>query len=361
MIHFFVGTKAQFIKMAPVMIEMKNRGIACRYIDSGQHAGLTQSPRKVFGLDNPDLILHDQDVVAISSGILWSARLACSTLYKRRWLREKVFPGGGICLIHGDTMSTLLGALMARAAGLDVGHLEAGLRSFRLFDPFPEELIRMFCMRRCQLLFAPSAEAVGNLQRMRVAGEVVDTGGNTVVDALRLMESVPITVEIPPEPFALATCHRLETITRRGQLGRVVALLNRTAEKMPVLFVIHKPTQRYLEKFNLKATISAKVKLLGMQSYVDFSALLRRAQVVLADGGSIQEECAYLNKPCLVLRRHSERSDGLGLNARIWGFDDEVAEDFLNDTATFAPAMPSEWPRPSAKVVDALRPYSEVT
>ena len=356
MIHFFIGTKAQFIKMAPVMVELEKRGVAFRYIDSGQHAELTRSLRKVFGLREPDVNLYgrNKDVVSLTSAIGWMFKLGWAWLARRKWLREYVFAGGGICLIHGDTLSTLFGMRMAKAAGLKIGHVEAGLRSFCIWHPFPEELIRIHCMKRCDILFTPSEEARHNLEAMKVRGRVIKVDGNTVVDALRLMEGTATTVEIPKQPFALATCHRLETITRAKRLRKVVSLLNSFAELIPVLFVIHTPTLKYLKKFGLEEQISPKIRVLEMQNYLNFAALLKSAKLVLADGGSIQEECAYLNKPCLILRNRTERSDGLGRNARLWGFEDTAAERYLSWAESLAGTEPEQWPRPTAQIVDAM-------
>lgn len=357
MVHFFIGTKAQFIKMAPVMIEMRNRGIAFRYIDSGQHAQLTRSLRKVFGLSEPDVNLYgkNQDVVSLTSAIGWIFKLGWAWLVRRKWLREHVFAGGGICLIHGDTLSTLFGMKMAKAAGLKIGHVEAGLRSFCIWHPFPEELIRIYCMKRCDILFAPSEEARGNLEAMKVRGSVVKVDGNTVVDALRLMEDIPATIKIPERPFALVTCHRLETITRQKRLQQVVSLLNRLAERIQVLFVVHAPTLKYLKKFRLREQINPNIRILPMQNYLNFVALLKSAKLVLTDGGSIQEECAYLNKPCLILRKRTERPDGLGQNAILWGFDDSVVERFLAKANLLSPVDTSQWSRPSEEIVNELQ------
>jgi UDP-N-acetylglucosamine 2-epimerase len=360
MIHFFIGTKAQFIKMVPVMVELKNRGIAFRYVDSGQHAELTKTLRRSFGMDEPDVCLHTKgDVTSIAVAVGWTCRLGLLCL-RGKWLLQNIFPGGGICLIHGDTLSTLLGMRMAKAAGLKVGHVEAGLRSFNIWHPFPEEIIRIHCMKRCDVLFAPSEEAVRNLQNMKVAGRVIGVGGNTVVDALRLAETAEMTVEIPDEPFALAACHRLETITNKRRLAKVVDLLRSVSEKIGVVFVIHKPTRKYLNKFGLMDRLGQGVTLLGMQDYVNFTALMRAAKMVLADGGSIQEECAYLNKPCLILRNKTERPDGLGRNAVLWNFDDSVAQDFLVRAEALCSPETPDWPRPSAEIVEALIEYAGV-
>lgn len=356
MIHLFIGTKAQFIKMAPIMAELRERGLAYRYVDSGQHAEITRSLRRVFGTGEPDVCLRsaNEDIVSKLQALRWTAELMTACWTRRHWLRTEVFPGGGICLIHGDTLSTLIGLHMARAAGLKVAHVEAGLRSYRVLDPFPEELVRIWCMRFADLLFAPSAQAVENIRKMRLRGRLVDAGGNTVVDALRLMEGATTTVDVPDRPFALATCHRLETLTQRSRLKRVVDLMNHVSSTWPVLFVVHKPTRRALEEFDLLERLGEKVRLLEMQDYVNFTALLRAARVVLTDGGSIQEECAYLNKPCLILRHSTERPDGLGTNAVLWNYDPEQLARFQQLCRSVRELPPRAWPRPSRRIVDAL-------
>jgi len=356
MIHFFIGTKAQFIKMMPVMVELTNRNISFRYVDSGQHAELTRTLRRCFGLEEPDVLLDNRsfDVTSILEAGCWAGRMAWSCLTRRRWVRQDVFPGGGVCLIHGDTLSTLLGMVMASAAGIQVAHVEAGLRSFCLWDPFPEELVRLGCMRRADLLFAPSDDAEHNLEQVKASGRIVNMGANTVVDSLRLARGIPASVEIPSQPFLLATCHRLETISRSRRLWRVVELLNCFARRMDVVFVMHKTTDRYLRRFRLADRLTKDVRIIGMQDYASFAALLRAAKAVLTDGGSIQEECFYLDKPCLVLRNRTERPDGLGKNAVLWKFDHVVAEEFASRIERLGEATEPYWPSPSVKIVDTL-------
>jgi len=356
MIHFFIGTKAQFIKMAPLMIEMRERDVPYRHVDSGQHAEITRSLHEVFHMPKPDVSLRDEsgDIVSILQAITWYTKHLGSCYVARKRLRAEVFPGGGICLIHGDTLSTLLGMQMARAAGLKVAHVEAGLRSHCLWEPFPEELIRIRCMRKSDLLFAPSDQALENLKQMKLRGEIVRAPGNTVADALRLMDTQQRDVDVPTEPFALATCHRLETISKRDRLRNVVKLLNQAAKIWPVVFVTHKPTYRYLEKFGLRESIDPRIDCRGMQDYASFVSLQKRAKVVLTDGGSIQEECGYLGKPCLVLRGVTERSDGIGTTARLWDFDDQVAEDFFAWAESYEPAAAQLDVQPSKAIVDKL-------
>lgn len=357
-IHFFIGTKAQLIKMAPIMVELQQRGVAYRYVDSGQHSATTYSLRRMFGLPEPNFMLREagQDIISISEALRWYGGLLRRSLTDLHWLKNQVFPQGGICLIHGDTLSTLLGLQLARRAGLKIAHVEAGLRSHRLFDPFPEELIRIHCMKRADLLFAPSNKSTENLRNMRVNGQVIPIGSNTVLDTLRLMETYQPTIELPDTPFALATCHRLETISNRKRLAKVVALFNQVAERIPLVLVIHGPTRRKLEHYGLSKQLLPQIKQQGLLDYGDFLLLQKRASLVLSDGGSIQEECAALDKPCLILRNTTERLDGIGQNATLWQFDAAIAKRFLDnvllDKKHLGQVLSSS--RPSAVIVNTL-------
>jgi len=195
---------------------------------------------------------------------------------------------------------------------------------------------------------------MSNLRQMRLADKAIRIEGNTVVDALRLAAGRPISINIPEKPFALATCHRLETIASKDRFAKVVALLNRMSKDMTVLFVIHQPTLKYLERFGLLASLNRNIEKVSMLDYDEFSSLERAASVILTDGGSIQEECFYLNKPCLILRKTTERSDGLGRNAVLWNFDNSVAESFLNKHSVAPSADLDDLPHPSVEIVDTL-------
>ena len=346
-IHFFIGTKAQFIKTAPLIIEARARRLAFRVIDSGQHSAMSATLRRVFNLPEPDVSLaRGGDIASVTHALRWFAKLNARGFFDRRWLREQVFPGGGICVIHGDTLSTLLGLRLARRAGLRVAHVEAGLRSGHAFEPFPEELIRRWCMRRADVLFAPSDEAAANLAHAR--GEVINIHANTVVDALRLINAAPAA----RAPFALATCHRIENISSRRRLAAIVALVNRSAQRMPTVFVLHEPTARALAQSGLCAKLDPRVETRPLTDYAEFVGLLKASALVLTDGGSIQEECAALGKPCLILRKATERTDGLGANARLWKFSEKAAEEFLASPPA-APPVQTDL-SPSKIILDCL-------
>jgi UDP-N-acetylglucosamine 2-epimerase (non-hydrolysing) len=126
------------------------------------------------------------------------------------------------------------------------------------------------------------------------------------------------------------------------------------ASRIPVVFVVHRPTELAMFRFGLERRLHPDIRRLRLVDYSLFVSLLRRAKAVFADGGSIQEECAILGKPCLILRERTERPDGLERNARLWRFDDSVAESFWTnlDDLAFEPSFPSE--SPSERIIANL-------
>ncbi len=210
---------------------------------------------------------------------------------------------------------------MARRAGLEVAHLEAGLRSHHLLHPFPEELIRIVVMRAADVLFAPDAEAVRNLAAMRVKGEVVRVSANTVV------ESLAHDLRVAGEPGsgpAVVTMHRVENLNRRPRVDAFVRTAERIAGRQPVRFVVHGPTEETLRKGgHLERLERAGVEIVRLVPHGEFVGMLHRAPLVITDGGSIQEECALLGRADAAVarvvrapRRHRPQRRRLALRPR---------------------------------------------
>ncbi|MBA2283832.1 MAG: UDP-N-acetylglucosamine 2-epimerase [Acidimicrobiia bacterium] len=336
----FIGTKAQYIKTAPVLHGLDRAGIGYRLVDSGQHATLATQLRDELQLRAPAVRLGgDGDVESLPQAAWWALRLAGS-LASRRRLRADVFgPDTRLVLVHGDTPSTLLATLLARRAGLRVAHLEAGLRSHSLLHPFPEELIRLVVMRLAHVLFAPDQVAVDNLRALRVRGRVVAVPGNTSRDAVTaaLVAGRPAGSTGP----AVVTMHRVENLHRPAALDGFVDLVERIAAVMPTRFVVHGPTGPALAKRGLDARLAAAGVSVGpLVPHGDFVRALAAAPLVVTDGGSIQEECARLGVPTLLWRARTERPDGLDANVVLARYDPATVDAFLAD--------PDRWRRPPA-------------
>ena len=335
MIHVILGTKAQLIKMAPIMRLLQDRGVEYRFIATGQHRETMQDLLDNFGIRRPDVVLYDgPDVTSIPRMALWSLRILASTA----WRRAAIFGPrpAGMVLVHGDTFSTLLGALMGRMAGLRVGHVESGLRSFRLLHPFPEELTRLAVFRLAQVHYCAGAWALANLRGVR--GEKIDTGGNTLADSVRLAAAAPM--ELAEQSFAqrggsdgycVASIHRFENIRNRAALERIVALLERIAANRSMVFVLHPPTLRKLRRHRLlqRLELNPRIELRPRSDFFRFIRLVGGADFVVSDGGSNQEECYYLGKPVLLLRMATERREGLGENCVLSRYDPQVVDRFV--------------------------------
>jgi UDP-N-acetylglucosamine 2-epimerase (non-hydrolysing) len=288
---------------------------------------------------------------------LWLARILGQCVVSR----GKIFGNDdrGIVLVHGDTFSTLLGALMGRVAGLRVGHVESGLRSFNIFHPFPEEITRLLTFRLSHTLYCPGAWAAENASRYR--REVIDTGANTLADTAALAARVPLRSDHLPEgEFAIVSLHRYENIFRRERFELLVTVLEEMAESKPLLFILHPPTEKQLERFGLRLRLerNPRIDLRPRYTYFDFFALMQRADYVVTDGGSIQEESAYLGLPCLLMRKATERREGLGANAVLSKYDRTVIRKFTLDFASHRQPVFEQANRPSDVIIDSALQYS---
>ncbi len=333
---------------------LDRRGIPYRLIDSGQHSALLEDLRQELGLGAPDVRFGGgRDVTTVPHAITWAAGLAPRAV-RRGALRRDIFgPDARICVVHGDTPSTLLSTLLARRAGLQVAHLEAGLRSRSMLHPFPEELIRVAVMRASGLLFAPNDEAMANLEVMGVGGRIVQVPGNTSVDALRS------SLTDLPEPGSgpvIVTMHRVENLHRRRSVQGFLALVLRIATEHKVRFVVHGPTSDVLRRSGRHADLlAAGVEVVSLIPHHEFTRQLAAAPLVVTDGGSVQEECALLGVPTLLWRHRTERSDGLGENVVLTHYDRVAIESMLADPERWR-RSPSwlEGPSPAEAIVDHL-------
>lgn len=363
MIYLVIGTKAQLIKMAPIMCHLRDRQIPYRYISTGQHRDTVDEILRNFALRPADMTLYNGvDITGIAQMGKWALRILWQLIKNKRSIfPEKAQGEAGIVLVHGDTFSTLLGAVMGRVAGLQVGHVESGLRSFNLWHPFPEELTRLLTFRLSHVYFCPNAWTVDNLAGYR--GEKVLTHGNTLLDALNQARRLPAPAElaIPTHRFAVVTLHRFENVFSATALARLVACVERIAAHTPLLFILHKPTEIKLRQFAFFERLQANphIELRPRYDYFSFVKLLEAADFVVSDGGSNQEECAYLGKPILLLREATERTEGLGANCVLSRYQDALIDEFLHNLAQHRQTLPTPEISPAACIANYCAPYSQ--
>ena len=338
MIHIAIGTKAQFIKMVPVIQELQRRSIKFNLIDLGQHSLITENLRKEFGIKEPDICLSKgRNVSHLFKGLMWLIRLFFKG-FNIKWIKENVFMNRkGVCLIHGDTVSTLLALYLAKCAGLKTAHIEAGLRSYNYFEPFPEEVLRVSSMRFSDILFVPSRWALDNLKKMGLLKKTILLPYNTSFEATFYSLNKKVNLNLNLEKFALFTVHRMENIFSKKRLEFILSLISKITNKLPVVFIQHEPTINQIRRFRLQEKLNEikNVYFFKILSHTHFIHLINSCQFLVTDGGSIQEEAFYLGKPCLLLRRYTERIEGLGENVLLSKFDEKKIKYFINNYKEF--------------------------
>ncbi|WP_347484696.1 UDP-N-acetylglucosamine 2-epimerase [Vandammella animalimorsus] len=323
----FIGTKAQFIKTAPVLSEMDRQGLAYRLIYTGQHSETFDLLEKSFQTQPPDeTIVPSFEADTHVSFLRWTLRFWSVAV---RRIRSPDWRHASVALVHGDTASALFGALAARLAGVPVAHIEAGLRSARLLEPFPEELIRRWVAYLVQLHFAPDTSAVENLRHIR--SHVVNTEGNTLRDALRMtLQQHALHPEGGYGGYGVVSLHRNENLSQKNTFEQLMREVAETAAITPLIFVLHPATRAKLTRTGWDQRLSrvSGLRLVPRMDYPDFIKLLLGASFLLTDGGSNQEEAAMMGLPTFLLRRETERSDGLGDVVKISGLAAGEMTDF---------------------------------
>jgi UDP-N-acetylglucosamine 2-epimerase (non-hydrolysing) len=363
MITCYIGTRAQLIKMAPVVLEIERRRLPLTLVMTGQHRETMHQLMSDFGLITSPIYLYEGKEI---TGIVQMAKWFVGCCFKALRFPARFMPHprgkANVVLVHGDTFSTLLGAIVGRLLGVDVAHVEAGLRSYHVFHPFPEELTRLIVFRLSRLSFCPGDWAFGNMKGYTT--QAVNTNGNTLRDALEAMLAFAPRCEAPFESdYGIVSIHRFENIFNAGKLREIVALIGIAAARFPLAFVLHPATRKKLTEFGLMDTLehNPSIKLLPRMGYADFVQLMRAARFVITDGGGNQEELSYLAIPTLLMRKATERKEGLGTTATLCNYDQAAMEKFLTDLPTIAArqtAVPAGDRSPSAMIVDHLLRYT---
>lgn len=355
-LNFFTGTAAELIKLYPLIHLARDRGHKVRVIASGQSRENFLMQYRDFALPESELVNlleSDGDLENAGSAMRWFLRALFTPL---KHFRELLLTGDkSFLVVHGDTLSTLAGAWLGRKARIPVVHIEAGLRSTSLFNPFPEEITRRLVSRLAAIHMAPDAAAENNLRKAGVKGTIVNTGGNTLLDAV-LLSGESGKNALPSGPFALVNVHRFENLNSVSRWRVIVDTVVKAAGKLPLVFVTHPQTRAKLQVDgeSTRLLTEAAIEIRDRMPFSAFIALLKRAQFLISDGGSNQEECSYLGKPCLLLREATERHEGLDGCCVLSRFDSAVIAGFLADPQRFQRPAIDEKSSPTGKILDHL-------
>ena len=353
-VHIVVGTKAQLIKMFPIIWELERRNLPYNFIDTGQHTLITRYLRKSFGLREPDIYLggKDKNISGVFQALIWNVKIILKSIFQSR----KIFNDSkGICLVHGDTISTLQGLIMGKVARVKVGHVEAGERTHKLFKPFPEEIIRIIVDRFADYAFASSEVSRENLLNEKIRGKIINVGCNTVMDAVRIAASKEnIKIDVPDTSYVLVSIHRFETLQSKQRMKIVVDTLEKISRQFEIVWGLHEPTRKQLVKVNLLKALenNKKIHLCGLWDYFSFVKAIKMSEFLITDGGGPQEESWFLNVPCMLMRSETERE--YHPNVYLTKFEPDRIDFFIKSYKQFSSGNEKEQLNPSKIIIDCL-------
>lgn len=359
-IYFFIGTEAELIKVFPLIIECQKRNQVCNIIASGQN-DLKKSRILDFVKLNGKYVelSKESDIKKSAVGLFsWFFQTRRKALKIIRQAFDESEMHGKFLVVHGDTVSTFMGALIGKALKMKVCHVEAGLRSHHLFNPFPEEIDRILTSHFARLHFAPGQEAVDNLKSAK--GEIVNTVYNTILDSLTLSRKMPIITgnleDIIQTEYFVFVMHRQENLMNREFIKQVMKQIEDAAKTRKCVLILHKITENALADMGILDELKHNNNFILLQrvDYFDFMKLLENSKFVITDGGSNQEELHYMGKPCLIMRKTTERKEGIGENAVMYSGDVECIKEFAVNYARYQRESLMEKCSPSSIICDAL-------
>ncbi|HVQ76780.1 MAG TPA: UDP-N-acetylglucosamine 2-epimerase (non-hydrolyzing) [Candidatus Binatia bacterium] len=311
------GARPNFPKVAPLMRALAGEGVPARLVHTGQHYDAAMSASFFECLDIPEPAAN----LGVGSGS-HATQTAAVMVAIETWLESA---DADALLVVGDVNSTVACALVAAKAGIPVGHVEAGLRSFD--RSMPEEINRVMVDALATWLFTPSADGDENLRAEGVEPERIHLVGNVMVDSLYYAlpearrRSTVADLGLTREGFGLVTLHRPALVDHPDRLADVARTLSEIGKRLPLVFPVHPRTRQMLQRCDIPLD-PRRVQIVEPLGYLDFLALEEAAALVLTDSGGVQEETSVLGVPCLTLRDNTERPVTVtrGTN-RLVGFD----------------------------------------
>lgn len=356
-----VGARPNFMKVAPIVAEMKRRGssLAPLVLHTGQH--YDQSMSDVFfedlNLPKPDIYL------GVGSGSHAAQTAAVMEKFEPVVLKEKP----DWVVVVGDVNSTLACALVCVKLGVKVAHVEAGLRSRD--RSMPEEINRLLTDQIADLLLTPSRDADVNLLSEGIPAERIRFVGNVMIDSLRQhlevakLSNIQRDLGLANLDYAVLTLHRPSNVDERGTFSGILDALDKISSRIPIVFPVHPRTRAKIDGFGLGKRIEgmAGLRLIDPLGYLDFLSLYSSARLVLTDSGGLQEETTVLSIPCLTLRENTERPVTVesGTNTVVGVDPVKITSAAFAALATYrngnAPRIPELWDGHAAgRIVDEL-------
>lgn len=354
------GTRPEAIKMAPLVKELEKReeieSVVCV---TAQHREMLDQVLETFDI-KPDYDLNIMKSGQTLSDITTRALLGLQDVIQKE--------NPNIVLVHGDTTTTFAGALAAFYNQVDIGHVEAGLRTYDKYSPYPEEMNRQMVDCMTDMFFAPTNLSKDNLLKQNIDESKIYVTGNTVIDAMSTTISDEYTHKElewikPNERMILLTAHRRENLGEpMRHIFKAIRRLVDEFDDIKVIYPIHK-NPKVREVANEIFEGCDKVKLIEPLEVFDFHNFQNKSYIILTDSGGIQEEAPSLGKPVLVLRDTTERPEGIDAGTlKLVGTDEdaiyEQTKKLLSDDKEYEKMSKASNPygdgHASERIVDAI-------
>lgn len=356
------GTRPEAIKMAPLVKKLEEKeGIDSIVVITAQHREMLDQVLETFDIQ-PD---YDLNIMKQGQTL---TDITIRTLKGLETIIKESKPD--IILVHGDTTTTFVGALAAFYNQILIGHVEAGLRTYNKYSPWPEEMNRQMVDCMADMYFAPTDLSKKNLLNQNINEEKIYVTGNTVIDAM----SKTITKNYKHEIFdwlgdsrmILLTVHRRENLgAPMGNIFKAIKRIVDEFEDVKVVYPIHKnPQVRAIAHEILKE--NEKIKIIEPLDVFDFHNFQNRSFIIMSDSGGVQEEAPSLGKPVLVLRNTTERPEGIEAGTlKLVGTDENTiyneARKLLTDQEEYDKMSKASNPygdgHASEKIVNAIMKY----
>lgn len=357
------GTRPEAIKMAPLVLELEKHAddIESIVTVTAQHRQMLDQVLDTFGI-TPDFdlnIMKDrQTLIDVTTRGLEGLDA----------VMKEAKPD--IVLVHGDTTTTFIASLAAFYNQIAVGHVEAGLRTFNKYSPYPEEMNRQLTGVMADLHFSPTEVSADNLRRENKPEDRIVVTGNTAIDALKttVQEEYthPVLEQIGTDRMILLTAHRRENLGEpMRNMFRAIKRLIEEHDDVQVVYPVHmNPAVR--EVANEVLGNDPRIHLIEPLEVLDFHNFAARSFIILTDSGGVQEEAPSLGKPVLVLRDTTERPEGIAAGTlKLAGTDEEtiygLAKELLTNEQAYAAMSKASNPygdgEASRRIVEALKLY----
>ena len=357
------GTRPEAIKMAPLVLELNKRSEEFESIVTvtAQHREMLDQVLRVFDI-TPD---HDLNIMKDRQTLMDVTTRGLQGLDQ---VMKEVQPD--IVLVHGDTTTTFIAGLAAFYNQIKVGHVEAGLRTWNKYSPYPEEMNRQLTGVLADLHFAPTTKSAHNLLQENKKEETLFITGNTAIDALKttVLEdySHPVLDRVGDDRLILLTAHRRENLGEpMRNMFRAIKRIVEEHDDVQVVYPVHlNPVVRELADEVLGN--DPRIQLIEPLEVVDFHNFASRAHIILTDSGGVQEEAPSLGVPVLVLRDTTERPEGIEAGTlKLAGVEEEtiysLAKELLTNEEEYARMSKASNPYgdglASKRIADAISEY----